>query len=186
MTSKHSIRHAGPADAGQLAALAEATFRDTFGGDNTAANMDLHCRASYGESVQRAELRNPGMVTLLCAEGEDPIAFAQLRWSEAPACVSAHRPGEILRLYVARRWHGKGVAQDLMRACIDALADRGCDVAWLGVWERNPRAIAFYEKFGFVAVGDHVFPLGEDPQRDVIMACPIDPRSAKTGTIRHG
>jgi ribosomal protein S18 acetylase RimI-like enzyme len=43
-------------------------------------------------------------------------------------------------------------------------------VAWLGVWEHNPRAIAFYRKSGFVEVGDHVFPVGRDPQRDVVMA----------------
>jgi ribosomal protein S18 acetylase RimI-like enzyme len=46
-------------------------------------------------------------------------------------------------------------------------------VVWLGVWERNPKAIAFYKKFGFREVGAHVFPLGSDPQRDVVMARPV-------------
>jgi RimJ/RimL family protein N-acetyltransferase len=57
-----------------------------------------------------------------------------------------------------------------MNACIDVMRDRRSDVVWLGVWERNPRAIAFYRKFGFVEVGDKVFPLGTDPQRDIVMA----------------
>jgi ribosomal protein S18 acetylase RimI-like enzyme len=56
-----------------------------------------------------------------------------------------------------------------MSACIEELRQRGSDALWLGVWERNPRAISFYEKFGFVAVGERTFPLGGDPQRDIIM-----------------
>lgn len=50
---------------------------------------------------------------------------------------------------------------------------RGSDVVWLGVWERNARAIAFYKKYGFVERGEHVFLLGHDRQRDIVMACPV-------------
>jgi len=60
-----------------------------------------------------------------------------------------------------------------MKACLDDVEGRGADVVWLGVWERNPRAISFYKKFGFIEVGDHVFPLGNDPQRDIVMARPV-------------
>ena len=59
-------------------------------------------------------------------------------------------------------------------AVVDALLERGCDVVWLGVWERNPRAISFYRKVGFAEVGEHVFQLGSDPQRDVVMALTLD------------
>jgi len=170
------IRHARSSDANALAALAEQTFRDTFGGANSAEDMDLHCRTSYGEDIQSAEISNPAMVTLIAEEGAAPVAFAQLRWSAAPACVHAGNPGEIQRLYVAKPWHGKGVAHELMAACIGEMEGRGADVIWLGVWERNPRAVAFYAKFGFVEVGDHVFPLGTDPQRDIIMARPVAKR----------
>ncbi len=56
-----------------------------------------------------------------------------------------------------------------MNACINGVKQRGSDVIWLGVWEKNPKAISFYKKFGFVEVGDQVFPLGNDPQRDIVM-----------------
>lgn len=165
----HSIRQAVPEDARVLAALAETTFRDTFAAQNTPEDMDLHCRQSYGEALQRAELLDPARLTLLCELEGRAIAFAQLRWGSAPACVEAARAGEIQRLYVDRPWHGRGVAQDLMAASLEALGGRGSDLAWLGVWERNPRALAFYAKWGFTLVGDHTFPLGTDPQRDLIM-----------------
>ena len=38
------------------------------------------------------------------------------------------------------------------------------------VVEHNPRAIAFYQKYGFETVGDQIFEVGSDPQRDLIMA----------------
>jgi ribosomal protein S18 acetylase RimI-like enzyme len=63
-----------------------------------------------------------------------------------------------------------GVARKLMLACLDEMRARRSDVVWLGVWEHNPRAIAFYRKFGFAEVGEHIFPLGRDPQRDVLMS----------------
>jgi ribosomal protein S18 acetylase RimI-like enzyme len=50
---------------------------------------------------------------------------------------------------------------------------RGSDVVWLGVWERNPRAIAFYRKFEFREAGEHVFPVGNDPQRDIVLVRPL-------------
>jgi len=71
-------------------------------------------------------------------------------------------------------WHGHGVAQELMTASIAEARRRRADAIWLGVWERNPRALAFYRRCGFVEVGDHVFPLGNDPQRDLVMVLALD------------
>jgi ribosomal protein S18 acetylase RimI-like enzyme len=164
-----TLRKADHRDASQLAELAERTFRDTFGDSNTAADMDRHCRTSYSAAIQADEIADPQRVTWLSEQDGHLVGFAQLRWGSAPGCVVAQAPGEIQRLYVAGHWHGKGVAHQLMRACMDELQARGSDVVWLGVWERNPRAIAFYGKCGFVAVGDHVFSVGGDPQRDVVM-----------------
>lgn len=169
-----NTREAQLGDAGGLAALAERTFRDTFAAVNTAENMELHCRSTYSEALQAAEIANPQMATLLSETDGRLVGFAQLRWGSAPKCVSARAPGEIQRLYVCADWHGKGVAQDLMTACLAQLNRRGSDVVWLGVWERNARAISFYKKLGFTAVGTHVFPLGNDPQRDIVMLRPVE------------
>ncbi len=177
------LRTARPGDAAALAALAERSFRDTFAAMNTAEDMDRHCRQSYGEAIQAAEIADRGKLTLVCEEPGDEavelVAYAQLRWGNMPvlknppAGLQAEHPGEIQRLYVASAWHGKGLAQQLMQACLAEMAKRGCDLVWLGVWEKNPRAIAFYQKFGFVEVGDHSFALGGDNQRDIIMARPL-------------
>ena len=169
-TESITIRRAGVRDAEALAAIAEATFRATFGAENTAEDMDAFCRARYGVAVQTAEIANPNRITLLCEHDRKLIGFAQLRFGEAPRCVIAHAPGEIQRLYVAEAFHGLGAAHQLMKESLTEMSSRKRDVVWLGVWERNFRATAFYRKFGFVEVGDHVFTLGTDNQRDIVMA----------------
>jgi diamine N-acetyltransferase len=176
-----AIRKAHRRDAKQLSELAERTFRETFAATNTAENMALHCRTSYSESIQAEEICNPDMTTLLCEQEGRLVGFAQLRWGAAPGCVVADAPGEIQRLYVVSDCHGKGVARGLMDASLAEMTGRRSDVVWLGVWEQNPRAIAFYRKFGFVEVGAHVFSMGNDPQRDIVMARPVADSPAKAG-----
>jgi ribosomal protein S18 acetylase RimI-like enzyme len=164
-----TIRKADTSDADNLSRLAELTFRETFGGANTAADMDSHCSRAYARAVQAAEIADSSMCTILSTEGHEILGYAQMRWGVAPKCVVAHSPGEIQRLYVAKTHHGAGIAHELMHACISEMISRRTDLIWLGVWERNPRAIAFYRKFAFEEVGDHVFTLGSDKQRDIIM-----------------
>lgn len=170
-----ALRIARARDAGALAELAERTFRATFAAMNTARDMDLHCRRSYGEAIQAQEIASPDRVTWLADEGGALAGYAQLRRGTPPACVPGRGAIEIQRLYVDEAWQGRGLAQALMTACLDEAARLGGDTVWLGVWERNPRAIAFYRKFGFAEAGEHVFPLGDDPQRDVILARPVGP-----------
>lgn len=163
------IRTATPADAPALSELAERTFRDTFGADNSAGDMDRHCQNSYGTDRQAAEIADPQWLSLLVeAEHGVLIGYAQLRWSGADY-LPEQPAAEILRFYVVKGWHGQGIAANLMAACLKALHERGAPAVWLGVYEHNPRAIAFYRKFGFVEAGEHIFPVGDDPQRDILM-----------------
>ena len=141
------IRLAKLSDATDLAKLADVTFRDTFSEQNTRENMDAHCLSSYGQEIQCQEIASPEYVTLVAEVDSKLVAYAQLRWSEAPSCVSANCPGEIQRLYVDKNFHGKGIAHNLMNECLKVFEERNTDIAWLGVWEENPRAIAFYKKY---------------------------------------
>jgi len=163
------VRRAAASDAAALSELAEATFRATFGPHNAAADVEAHCVRAFSEDAQSREIADVDALTLLADVDGAQVGFAQLRWPSAPACVPGKRPGEIHRLYVRADHHGQGVAQDLMNASIREMAARGSDMIWLGVWEENRRAIAFYRKFGFTPVGDHIFMFGSDPQRDIVM-----------------
>ena len=93
------------------------------------------------------------------------------RLHEVPPQLAAtgQRPIEIVRFYALKEWIGQGVGAALMAACLAEAERRGCDAIWLDVWERNPRARAFYARWGFAEVGTQAFQLGDELQSDILM-----------------
>jgi ribosomal protein S18 acetylase RimI-like enzyme len=168
-----TIRLATTADAAALADLAARTFHDTFAADNTAADMAAHLVKNYGAAIQAAEIADPAIATLLMEHAGVPIAFAQLRSGPAPPCVVTRQPIEIWRFYLDKAFIGRGIAAVLMDRSLAEVAARGADVCWLGVWERNLRAQAFYRKYGFTVAGTQFYDVGIDRQTDYVMARPV-------------
>jgi GNAT superfamily N-acetyltransferase len=173
-----TIRRAGVSDAAALAELAARTFCETFAADNNPEDLEAHLRSSYGVAQQTVELEDRDAVTLLAFKGEEPTGFAQVRRKSAPSCVSGERPVELHRFYLARSAQGTGLAAPLLRAARAAAEELGGRQLWLGVWERNPRAIAFYLKSGFVKVGSRVFMVGSDRQTDLVLVSSLSMRAA--------
>ena len=172
--SQAVIRVASVADAAALAKFAERTFRDKFECDNSPSNMDRYVSQHYGIVQQCAELSDPRCVALLAESAGSLVGFAQLLSGPSPREVGATPAIEIQRFYVAREQHGTGLAQRLMSAALDVARQQGSKAVWLAVWERNPRAISFYNKAGFVESGSKPFVLGDDLQTDRIMYRLID------------
>ena len=164
------LRAATEADAGEVARIAEATFRQAFGSANSVRDTAMHCAKNFGHALQLAEIQDPRVLTIVVEATPGLVGYGQLRAGHAPECIKARSAREIHRFYVDHGWHGKGVAQALMARLLQSARAEGSDCVWLGVWERNPRAIAFYQKAGFAVVGEHAFKLGDDTQRDVIMS----------------
>lgn len=163
-------------DAATLAAFAARTFAETFAADNSAADMQAHLSRAYGVAQQGAELTSPTVITLLAEVDERLVGYAQVRRGPAPACVQPADAMELHRFYVDTPAHGTGAAQRLMAAVFDAARTAGARHVWLGVWERNARAIRFYAKCGFADVGSHDFVLGTDRQTDRVMVAPVPNR----------
>jgi ribosomal protein S18 acetylase RimI-like enzyme len=164
------IRTARLEDVEALAALAEETFRDAFAKDNDPADMDAYCASAFSVDAQRSLLGDPAIATLLVEDDAGAlVGYAQLRDGTAPE-ITGSAPIELWRFYVVRTHHGSGIARALMDAVVAAAVGRNRDTLWLGVWERNHRARAFYAKHGFVDVGAHAFELGNDVQTDRLLA----------------
>lgn len=167
------IRQATPSDAHALAVFAAEAFVDTFGADNTPEDMTSYLGTAFGEAQQLAELGDAAC-TVLLAERDGALAgYAMLRDDALPGGGSSAQLSnaiEIARLYAGKRWIGTGVGATLMQSCLGRAAARGREWIWLGVWEHNARAIAFYARWGFADVGSQHFQLGADLQTDRIMA----------------
>lgn len=164
-----SIRRANPSDAGLLTELGARTFEETFAADNNEEDMAAYLAASFNVAQQMAEL-NDSASTFFIAEVEGHAAgYAKLQAGEPAPEVEGAKAVELVRLYVSREWLGRGVGEALMRACVEEARRAGHETIWLGVWERNGRAQAFYRKWNFRAIGEHVFQLGSEAQTDILM-----------------
>ena len=162
------MRRAAPEDAVALAELMERTFHDTYAPTTTPDALERHVAEHFGEAQQSAELADDTLDTLLVEVGGELAGLAQLRvGAPAPPGVLARRPAEVVRFYVDRPWHGRGVAAPLMDAC--AAAARDADALWLLVYRINERALAFYRKQGFAAVGTHPYHFGGEVHDDIVM-----------------
>lgn len=167
------VRAASVADAPQIADLAERTFRDSFADENAAADMDAYVNKAFALDRVRFELSVQENVFLVAEAPDRLLGYAKLRTGPAEPCVTGLAPLELHRIYVDSGAIGRGVGAALMRAVLAHAEETGHETLWLGVWERNARAIAFYERWEFVEVGSHVFQLGADAQTDLIMERPV-------------
>jgi ribosomal protein S18 acetylase RimI-like enzyme len=129
----------------------------------------MYMAASFGEAIQRAELADPDTTVFFAERGDDTVGYVMLRERKPPASVGLEDALEIARFYARRRAIGSGVGGTLMQRAIAEAAGRGKDAVWLAVWERNERALRFYESWGFHRSGTQPFLLGTDLQTDLVM-----------------
>jgi ribosomal protein S18 acetylase RimI-like enzyme len=164
-----NVRRASTEDAELLAELGARTFAETFAKDNSPEDMAAYLADSFSVERLTAELNDPLSVFFIAEIDGSAAGYAKIHSGGASGAVEGERPVELVRLYVSQEWLGRGVGQELMKRCIDGARVMGFQTVWLGVWERNDRARAFYRKWDFHEVGEHIFQLGSEPQRDVVM-----------------
>ncbi|MFD1142090.1 GNAT family N-acetyltransferase [Larkinella insperata] len=171
MKTSFPIRTGGPDDAAELTDLAIRTMREAFGPPHNPAELvDAYIREAFSVDQVRQELLDPRNTFLLTLDSDQQlVGYAKLRRNRPPRQLKGQHAIEIQRLYVAEQQIGKGLGKQLMEYCLNQARQEGYATAWLGVWERNLRAIDFYTKMGFQRCGWHYFQFGSERQRDFWM-----------------
>ena len=172
------IRRGTADDAAELAEFAGRTFRETYSADTNQHDLQAHISANFSCKKQSTELADPNVITILVRSDGMLIAYAQVRRSRPPPCVTHASPIELHRLYLDRRAHGTELALMVMQEIQQAAREFGGRHIWLSVWERNARAIAFYKKAKFVDIGSQFYMVGADKQLDRVLVVGVDPESA--------
>lgn len=169
-----NIRYGNISDAKLLSELGTKTFYDAFAKDNTPENMDAYLKRSFSPEIQLHELTQPEVIFLIAELDGIHIGYAQLIMNSRDEIIQGKTPMELRRIYAVQEFIGRGVGKELMNRAIQEARYRDCDALWLGVWEKNQRAIDFYKKWGFREVGAHEFSLGDEPQNDLIMVLDLN------------
>jgi GNAT superfamily N-acetyltransferase len=143
-----------------LCHLGAATFRETYRAISDPREVDDYAGTHFTAAKVEAWLRQPRARTLLAFADGTAAGYAHLRLAAVPACVPDRQAIELSRLYLLAAAQGGGLGGALMDAALAQAAGLGARSVWLGVYDRNLRALAFYARRGFVQVGTHDFEFG--------------------------
>lgn len=164
-----ALRRCTTADIDALRELSIRTYYETFSSLSSPEDMDAYLAQAYDREKLLRELDdNNSLFFFLYA---DDVLAGYLKLNEAPSQSDINDAVslEIERIYVSSEFQGRGFGQYLMDQALRIATERGKNYAWLGVWEKNAKALRFYGKNGFYKAGTHVFVMGEDVQTDYIM-----------------
>ena len=153
----------------KLRQISVETFLETFEGENTPEDMEKYVEENLSLERLSQELSLEDSVFLLVEKEDEVPAYMKLNFEKAQTEPGHHGSLEIQRIYVKEQYKNLKIGQLLMKKAIELGRERSLDYIWLGVWEKNHKAIRFYEKLGFVKFDTHVFVLGDDAQTDHLM-----------------
>jgi GNAT superfamily N-acetyltransferase len=162
-----TFRNAAPSDAEALAELGRRSFVDTFGHLYSPEDLALFL-ANHSVDSWAQELADPAFAIRIGEVGGEAVAYAKIGPPKLPfeprgAAV------ELRQFYVLSDWHGRGAAAEMMAWVLDEARRRGGDDLYLSVFVDNPRARAFYSKYGFVEEGRYAFMVGSHADEDIVM-----------------
>jgi len=163
------ITRVKPVDVKELQEISRQTFFETFAMDNTESDMQKYLDDELTVDKLMDEIENPAIEIYFARTSHQPAGYLTLHFSNDATELPGHKGLKIERLYILQKWQGKKLGQILLDFTTEIAIKHLVDYLWLGVWERNFKAIGFYEKNGFVKSGSTIFMLGDDQQTDFIM-----------------
>ena len=163
-------RKAGPEDAEALSYLGAATFLASFAFDHPGKPLIEHLKAEHSTEYYSAKLARLDVDIVI---GETPlgapVGYVMLVPPEHPD-LQQTGDWELKRIYLLGPWQGGGNGRALLQQAFDVAAARNAQRLILAVYESNERAVAFYERAGFVYIGETIFMVGDTPFRDMVYA----------------
>jgi diamine N-acetyltransferase len=145
------------------------TFFETFAHMNAPEDMEAYLNKAFEIEKLRAELLDVNSSFYFLYSDEKLAGYLKLNEAFAQTDIHDSKSLEIERIYVSKEFQGEGLGGYLMDRAINIANLRKKLYVWLGVWEKNEKALCFYKKNGFYYIGKHSFFMGEDEQTDYIM-----------------
>ncbi|TVY11431.1 GNAT family N-acetyltransferase [Paenibacillus cremeus] len=145
------------------------TFYDTFKDQNSPENMEAYLKRAFNLNQLEKELCNVSSEFYFICFHEELAGYLKVNINDAQTEKMGNESLEIERIYIKSNFQGNGLGKYLLNQAVDIAIGQNKRKIWLGVWEKNENAIAFYRKMGFVQTGAHSFYMGDEEQIDFIM-----------------
>ena len=172
MDQERSYIHIRPViqeDLEVLSQLSRQTFIEAFAEANEPEPFQAYLDQAFSEETLQVELGDPSSQFFFALEGKTPIGYLKLVRDKQPSGIPLGKALEIQRIYVRESHLGRRVGKRLMEKALEEAQRLEVNTVWLGVWEHNPKAIGFYEKWGFEVFSSQSFQMGSEIQNDLLM-----------------
>ncbi|WP_449539724.1 GNAT family N-acetyltransferase [Ferdinandcohnia sp. Marseille-Q9671] len=152
-----------------LQEISYETFNETFKDQNSPENMQAYLEKAFSLTQVEKELSNLSSQFYFIYFSDEVAGYLKINTNHAQSEKMGDEALEIERIYIKKEFQKHGLGKYLLQKAIEFALERNKQKIWLGVWEKNENAIAFYKKMGFVQTGAHSFYMGDEEQTDFIM-----------------
>lgn len=168
-----NIRKASLDDLDLLRAFAEKTFRIAYEHDNDPLDFEDYCQKAFSREQFGTEMTASDSDFWLGFELESLAGYIKLNYNHHLPEVALEKTVQVERIYIAPELQGKGLGEQFLEFTMQRARELKLNWVWLSVWKKNPRAIRFYERCGYVICGVEIFTVGSDDQEDWVMKKPV-------------
>jgi len=152
-----------------LQEISYETFNETFKHQNSPENMNAYLERAFNLKQLERELSNTSSQFYFVYFDNEVAGYLKLNTNDAQSEEMGDESIEIERIYIKNKFQKQGLGKYLIKKATEIAVEWNKRKIWLGVWEKNENAIAFYKKIGFVQTGTHSFYMGDEEQTDFIM-----------------
>lgn len=156
-------------DVNQLQDISYKTFNETFKDQNSPENMKAYLEKAFTVEQLEKELSNTSSQFFFMYVNHEIAGYLKVNTDDAQSEEMGKEALEIERIYIGNSFQKQGLGKHLFNKAVEIATTLNKKKIWLGVWEKNKNAIAFYKKQGFVQTGSHSFYMGDEEQIDFIM-----------------
>ncbi|OMP66278.1 GNAT family N-acetyltransferase [Domibacillus epiphyticus] len=153
----------------KLQEISYETFNETFKHQNSPENMNAYLERAFNLKQLEKELSNPSSKFFFIYFNNEVAGYLKVNTNNAQSEEMSGESLEIERIYIKNKFQKHGLGKYLFNKAMEMAMESNKKKIWLGVWEKNENAIAFYKKMGFVQTGAHSFYMGDEEQIDFIM-----------------
>ncbi|MBU8732903.1 GNAT family N-acetyltransferase [Cytobacillus oceanisediminis] len=157
-------------DLSRLQEISYETFNETFKEQNSPENMEAYLEKAFNLKQLETELSQRSSQFYFVEIDGETAGYLKVNTDEAQTEEMGDEALEIERIYIRSPFQKQGLGKYLFNKALEVAMEQNKKKIWLGVWEKNEKAIAFYKKMGFVQTGAHSFYMGDEEQTDFIMA----------------